>query len=36
VGNKLDFIKTNLIFGLKHPDMRKDLKAFIRAMARGR
>jgi UTP--glucose-1-phosphate uridylyltransferase len=32
VGNKLDFIKTNLIFGLKHKDMAKELKAFIRAM----
>jgi UTP--glucose-1-phosphate uridylyltransferase len=36
VGNKLDFIKTNLIFGLKHKDMRQELKAFIRAMARAR
>lgn len=33
VGNKLDFIKTNVIFGLKHKDMSKDLKAFIRQMA---
>jgi UTP--glucose-1-phosphate uridylyltransferase len=36
VGNKLDFIKTNLIFGLKHKDMRKDLKAFLRTLARTR
>lgn len=36
VGNKLDFIKTNLIFGLKHKDMQKELKAFIRTLARAR
>jgi UTP--glucose-1-phosphate uridylyltransferase len=35
VGNKLDFIKTNLIFGLKHKDMQKELKAFIRTLARA-
>lgn len=35
VGNKLDFIKTNLIFGLKHKDMQKELKAFIRSLARA-
>ena len=34
IGNKLDFIKTNLIFGLKHKDMSRDLKAFIREMAK--
>jgi UTP--glucose-1-phosphate uridylyltransferase len=36
VGNKLDFIKTNLIFGLKHKDMQKELKSFIRTLARAR
>ena len=30
IGNKLDFIKTNIIFGLKRDDMRKDLQAFLR------
>lgn len=35
VGNKLDFIKTNLIFGLKHKDMQKELKSFIRTLARA-
>ena len=34
IGNKLDFIKTNLIFGLKQPDMAKDLRAFVRSLAR--
>lgn len=33
IGNKLDFIKTNLVFGLKREDMREDLLAFIRNMA---
>lgn len=32
IGNKLDFIKTNLVFGLRHADMAKDLKAFLRRM----
>ena len=30
IGNKLDFIKTNIIFGLKRADMRADLLAFLR------
>ncbi|MBU4211318.1 MAG: UTP--glucose-1-phosphate uridylyltransferase GalU [Verrucomicrobia bacterium] len=30
IGNKLDFIKTNIIFGLKRDDMRADLSAFLR------
>lgn len=29
IGNKLDFIKTNLIFGLKHKDIARELRAFI-------
>jgi UTP--glucose-1-phosphate uridylyltransferase len=33
IGNKLDFIKTNVIFGLRHADMAKDLKVFLRQMA---
>ena len=36
IGNKLDFIKTNLIFGLKQPDMARDLRAFVRGLARAR
>ncbi|MFN2350385.1 MAG: UTP--glucose-1-phosphate uridylyltransferase GalU [Kiritimatiellia bacterium] len=32
IGNKLDFIKTNLVFGLKRPDMGDDLRAFIREL----
>lgn len=35
IGNKLDFIKTNLIFGLKQPDMARELRAFVRGLARG-
>lgn len=33
IGNKLDFIKTNVIFGLKRDDMQADLKAFIKDLA---
>ncbi|MEM6343338.1 MAG: UTP--glucose-1-phosphate uridylyltransferase GalU [Bacteroidota bacterium] len=29
VGNKLDFIKTNLRFGLERPEMKEDLKKWI-------
>lgn len=36
IGNKLDFIKTNLVFGLKQPDIARDLRAFVRGLARGR
>ncbi len=32
IGNKLDFIKTNIIFALKRPDMRDDLRDFLRAL----
>jgi UTP--glucose-1-phosphate uridylyltransferase len=32
VGNKLDFIKTNLIFGLEREDTRADLRAFLRTL----
>ncbi len=34
IGNKLDFIKTNLIFGLKQPDMARDLRAFVKGLGR--
>ena len=33
IGNKLDFIKTNLIFGLKQKDIARDLRAFVRTPA---
>ncbi len=36
IGNKLDFIKTNLVFGLKQPDIARDLRSFVRSLARGR
>ena len=32
IGNKLDFIKTNLIFGLKQKDLRKSLQDFIQSL----
>jgi len=35
IGNKLDFIKTNIIFGLKHKDMSRELRAFIRDLGKG-
>jgi UTP--glucose-1-phosphate uridylyltransferase len=31
VGNKLDFIKTNLILGLKREDMREELREWLRS-----
>jgi UTP--glucose-1-phosphate uridylyltransferase len=34
IGNKVDFIKTNILFGLQREDMRKDLAAFVKAVAR--
>jgi len=33
IGNKLDFLKTNIELGLKRPDMAEDLKAFIKGLA---
>jgi UTP--glucose-1-phosphate uridylyltransferase len=30
IGNKLDFIKTNLIYGLKHPDIGDDLRDWLK------
>lgn len=32
IGNKLDFIKTNLIFGLKQKDLARSLRAFIKSL----
>lgn len=34
IGNKLDFIKTNVMFGLERPDLRSELIDFIRETAR--
>lgn len=34
IGNKLDFIKTNVMFGLHRPDMRKELLAFIQQISK--
>lgn len=33
IGNKLDFIKTNIHYALKHPEMREPLAAYLRALA---
>ncbi len=30
IGNKLDFVKTNIVFGLKREDMREDLLSFMK------
>ncbi len=35
IGNKLDFLKTNISFGLKRDDLGDDLRAFIREIAGG-
>lgn len=34
IGNKLDFIKTNIIFGLKHQDISRELRTFIRDLGK--
>ena len=33
VGNKLDFIKTNIAFGLKRPDINESLRDYIKSIA---
>jgi UTP--glucose-1-phosphate uridylyltransferase len=33
IGNKLDFIKTNLLFGLEREDLKDDLQAFVKSIA---
>ena len=33
IGNKMDFIKTNLLFGLKREDMSKELTRWVRELA---
>ena len=35
IGNKLDFLKTNVVFGLNHPELGADFREFIRETARG-
>lgn len=35
IGNKLDFIKTNVHFGLKHPDIAQELKAWLLEIAKS-
>jgi UTP--glucose-1-phosphate uridylyltransferase len=30
LGNKLDFLKTNLHFALKHPELAEPLREFLR------
>ena len=30
IGNKLDFVKTNVVYALKRPEMAADLRAFLR------
>jgi len=32
IGNKLDFIKTNLLFGLEHPEIGPQLKAWLKTL----
>lgn len=34
IGNKLDFLKTNLIFGLREPELGPELRRFLRRWAR--
>ena len=34
IGNKLDYIKTNVLFGLQRADMRRDLMRFLRDVVR--
>ena len=33
IGNKLDFIKTNLLFGLQRPDMVEELTRWVKDLA---
>jgi len=34
IGNKLDFLKTNVIFGLAHPEVSAEFREFIKETAR--
>jgi UTP--glucose-1-phosphate uridylyltransferase len=33
IGNKLDFLKTNVVFGLDHPEIGPDFRAFLKELA---
>lgn len=35
IGNKLDFVKTNVIYALKREDMGRDLRAFLKALLKA-
>ncbi len=35
IGNKLDFVKTNVIYALQRPEMAADLRAFLREMLKA-
>jgi UTP--glucose-1-phosphate uridylyltransferase len=35
IGNKLDFIKTNIEFGLKHKEIAKELKDYLKELCTG-
>ena len=35
MGNRLDFVKTNVVFGLGRPDMAEELKAFLKETVEG-
>lgn len=35
IGNRLDFLKTNIAFGLNRPDIGRDLREFIKKTAAG-
>ncbi len=34
IGNKFDFLKTNIVFGLKHPEIGEELRAWLRELAK--
>jgi UTP--glucose-1-phosphate uridylyltransferase len=34
IGNRLDFVKTNLLFALEREDMREDIAAFVKDLAK--
>lgn len=36
IGNKLDFIKTNVQYALKHPDMKDELASFLKELVEKR
>lgn len=35
IGNKLEYLKTNILYGLKREDMREELKEFMRGVIRN-